>query len=143
MNRVAVVYWSGTGNTESMAKAVAEGAQKAGVPEVALLAVGEAKPEVVGTVDAVALGCPAMGAEVLEESEMEPFVAALTADSLQGKPILLFGSYDWGDGTWMREWGERMKGLGAKVLAELPVKLDPKEEDLARCREAGALLARN
>ena len=73
----------------------------------------------------------------------EPFVAALAAEHLKDQPLVLFGSYDWGDGAWMREWGERMKGLGAKVLAELPVRLDPKEEDRVRCRAVGGLLAGN
>ena len=141
MNRAAVIYWSGTGNTEAMAKAVAEGAQKAGVPEVLLVPVGEAKPGMVGEVDAVALGCPSMGAEVLEESEMEPFVAAIGAEDVKDKPLVLFGSYDWGDKSWMKDWGERMGALGAKVLVEVTAHLDPKEEDLGRCREAGALLA--
>jgi flavorubredoxin len=82
-----------------------------------------------------------MGAEMLEESEMEPFVASIEAKEVKGKPLVLFGSYDWGDGAWMNDWGERMRALGARVLAEVRARLEPGEADLARCREAGKLLA--
>jgi flavodoxin short chain len=143
MKRVAVIYWSGTGNTAAMASAVAEGAEKAGNLEVLLLPVGEAKPGMLAKMDAVALGCPSMGAEMLEEFEMEPFVAAIGAEEVKDKPLVLFGSYDWGDGAWMKDWGERMRALGAKVLAEVRARLEPQETDLARCREAGGLLAGN
>ena len=142
MKRAALVYWSGTGNTEAMAKAVAEGAKSAGI-EIDVKAVGQADPSFIKNADAIALGCPAMGAEVLEESEMEPFVESLGSAELSGKPLVLFGSYDWGDGQWMREWEERMRGLGAVMAAEgLAVNNDPKEDDLAHCRELGAKLAR-
>lgn len=141
MKKAALVYWSGTGNTEAMAKAVAEGAESAGI-EVVVKEVGQADASFIKDADAVALGCPAMGAEVLEESEMEPFVSSLGSAELAGKPLALFGSYDWGDGQWMREWEERMRGLGAEMVAGgLSVQNDPKDEDLARCRELGAKLA--
>jgi len=141
MKRAAVIYWSGTGHTAAMASAVAEGAQGAGIAEVLLLPVGEAKPRMLAEMDAVALGRPSMGAEMLEESEMEPFVASIEAEEVKGKPLVLFRSYDWGDGAWMNDWGERMRALGARVLAEVRARLEPGEADLARCREAGKLLA--
>jgi len=141
MKKAALVYWSGTGNTEAMAKAVAEGARTAGL-EIAVKPAGDADASFIRDADAVALGCPAMGAEVLEETEMEPFVETLGQAELAGKPLVLFGSYDWGDGQWMRDWEERMKGLGAVLAADgLAVNNDPKEDDLARCRELGAKLA--
>jgi len=74
MSKVLVVYWSGTGNTEAMANAVAKGAQDAGA-EITLKSVSEANSEEVKAYDLIALGCPSMGAEVLEEDEMEPFVS--------------------------------------------------------------------
>ena len=114
MSKVAVVYWSGTGNTQAMAEAVAEGIKAAG-QEAELLEVGDADAKTVAAVDAFALGCPAMGAEVLEESEMEPFVEELES-YVSGKKILLFGSYGWGDGEWMRNWVEQMEGAGATVV---------------------------
>jgi flavodoxin I len=141
MKKAALVYWSGTGNTEAMAKAVAEGARTAGL-EIAVKSAGDADASFIRDADAVALGCPAMGAEVLEETEMEPFVETLGQADVAGKPLVLFGSYDWGDGQWMRDWEERMKGLGAVLAADgLAVNNDPKEDDLARCRELGAKLA--
>ena len=111
---ISVVYWSGTGNTQAMAEAVVEGIKAAG-QEAELLEVGNADAKIVAAVDALALGCPAMGAEVLEESEMEPFVEELES-LVSGKKILLFGSYGWGDGEWMRNWVEQMEGAGATVV---------------------------
>ena len=88
------------------------------------------------------LGCPAMGDEVLEEGEMEPFVEAVEKFA-SGKTIALFGSYGWGDGQWMRDWEERMVGAGATVLGGNGVicQEDPDEEALEACRELGRKLA--
>ena len=113
---VSVVYWSGSGNTEAMANAVAEGITTAG-GEANLLTVDQASVDTLASEAAFALGCPAMGAEVLEESEMEPFVEELEG-KVSGKKILLFGSYGWGDGEWMRNWADRMKEAGAVLVEE-------------------------
>ncbi|MCM1382358.1 MAG: flavodoxin domain-containing protein [Muribaculaceae bacterium] len=98
--KTAVIFWSGTGNTEAMAQAVAESAG------AELFSVSEFSGNV-GDYDAVAFGCPAMGAEVLEESEFEPFFTEIES-SLNGKKVALFGSYGWGDGEWMRNWEDRI-----------------------------------
>lgn len=141
MKSLYVVYWSGTGNTKMMAEAVLEGA-KAGGAEAVLCEVGEAKLEDILKSDAVALGCPSMGCEVLEESEMEPFVSALEAKGLNGKQTALFGSYDWGDGQWMRDWSERMVSAGAKLVDEgLTVRNTPEEDGLSDCKSLGMKLA--
>lgn len=113
---VSVVYWSGSGNTEAMANAVAEGIAAAG-GEANLLTVDQASVDSLASEAAFALGCPAMGAEVLEESEMEPFVEELEG-KVSGKKVLLFGSYGWGDGEWMRNWADRMKEAGAVLVEE-------------------------
>ena len=136
---IPVIYWSGTGNTEAMAKAAAEGI-KANGKEAKLLAVGDASAADVEAAEAVALGCPAMGDEILEEDEMEPFVESI-ADAVKGKKVVLFGSYDWGDGQWMRDWQERMKGYGADVVKEgLIANLEPDADALAACKELGKAL---
>ncbi|MBP2634882.1 MAG: flavodoxin [Firmicutes bacterium] len=141
MKKITVIYWSGSGNTKEMAEAVAAGAGSAGA-EVALLAVDEATAENVLTADAVALGCPAMGDEVLEEGEMEPFVTSVEGAGLNGKPIALFGSYDWGDGQWMREWDDRMKACGGQLVAEgLIAKNFPDQAALDNCKKLGEKLA--
>ena len=111
MSKVAVIYWSGTGNTEDMAQAVAEGAKAAGA-EADLLTCTEVNG--VEAYDAVALGCPAMGAEELEDSEFLPMLESIEA-ALPGKKTALFGSYGWGDGEWMRDWVQRMEDAGATV----------------------------
>lgn len=139
MKKIAVIYWSGTGNTEAMAKAVGEGAASAGTL-VELLPVDKASVESVTGADAIALGCPSMGSEVLEESEMEPFVAALEP-VVTGKPVALFGSYGWGDGEWMKDWEERMVASGAKLVSEgLIIRETPDSQGLDNCRALGKQL---
>ena len=138
---VSVVYWSGTGNTQTMAEAVAEGIRMAG-QEPAVLEVSAADPAALAPGNAFALGCPSMGAEQLEETEMEPFVEALEP-LVSGKNILLFGSYGWGDGEWMRDWTERMKNAGAVLVRAEGIIANetPDEETLEECRSAGRDLA--
>jgi flavodoxin short chain len=141
MKKLLVVYWSGTGNTEVMAGELAKGAGEAGA-EVTVKPVSGVSAGMVKAAEALAFGCPAMGAEVLEENEMEPFIAGLAGADLEGKPLGLFGSYDWGDGQWMRDWVERMKGMGALVNGEgLITQLVPSEEALGQCLELGKRLA--
>ncbi len=113
MSKIAVVYWSATGNTEMMAEAVAEGAREAGA-DVDVLAAAEFPPEKLDEYDAIAFGCPAMGDEMLEEDEFEPMFAACEP-KLKGKRIAIFGSFGWGDGQWIRDWEERCKKSGADM----------------------------
>ncbi|MDR2602051.1 MAG: flavodoxin [Spirochaetaceae bacterium] len=141
MKKVLIVYWSASGNTELMAKEIASGVKKAG-GEAELKTPGAVSPQAVKDAPALAFGCPAMGDEVLEEEEMEPFIASLSKDELAGKPLGLFGSYDWGDGLWMRSWVERMSSLGAKVDGSgLIAHLEPDAAVLAECAKLGARLA--
>ena len=141
MKKTAVVYWSSTGNTEAMAAAMAEGAKDAGA-EVELLTVDKADAAALSEAKAFALGCPAMGAEVLEEGEMEPFVTELEG-CVAGKTIGLFGSYGWGDGEWMRDWVERMTAAGATVVGGEGVICQDAPDDDAKtaCEELGKKLA--
>lgn len=141
MSKVLIVFWSGGGNTEQMASLIEEGAKAAGA-EVTRKRVGDAKPDEVTGYDVVALGSPSMGAEVLEESEMEPFVEDITP-LVGGRKLGLFGSYDWGDGEWMRTWTERMEGEGAKLVGEgLIVRLTPEDDEADKCRDFGKRLAK-
>lgn len=141
MSKVAVVYWSGTGNTEAMAMAVAEGAKGKGA-EVSVITAAEFSPEQVSEYSAIAFGCPSMGSEQLEESEFEPMFAALEG-SLNGKKIALFGSYGWGDGQWMRDWAQRAQDDGAQLFSEegLICNETPDDDVQAACRKLGADLA--
>ena len=136
MSKVAVVFWSATGNTETMANCVAEGANGTIVP------CSEMNAAKLAEFDAVAFGCPAMGAEQLEESEFEPMFSDLEG-SLNGKKIALFGSYGWGDGQWMREWCSRCEAAGANLYDEagLIANDSPNEEAREACRELGSKLA--
>lgn len=138
---ISVVYWSGTGNTKTMAEAVARGIEVGG-GEARILAVSETDAGNLAKEKVFALGCPSMGAEELEETEMEPFVQELE-NKISGKTILLFGSYGWGDGEWMRTWEERMKTGGADVAggAGIIANETPDAAALAECEEAGKILA--
>lgn len=140
MKKVAIVYWSGTGNTEKMAEAVSNGAKNAGA-EVDMVEAVKFDGSKVGEYDAVGFGCPAMGAEVLEEEEFEPMFASVE-NSLNGKKIGIFGSYDWGDGQWMRDWEERVNAIGAN-LAKEPVTCnnEPDSDGIKACEELGKALA--
>ena len=133
--KTAVIYWSGTGNTEAMANAVAEGAG------AELFNVSDFSGSV-NDYDALAFGCPAMGAEVLEEDEFEPFFASIES-SLAGKKVLLFGSYGWGDGEWMRDWAERTKTAGAELVGGegYIVNEAPTDEDIEKLKTLAAQLA--
>ena len=141
MSKISVVYWSQTGNTEAMAEAVGAGIAKAG-KEADVVEVSSASMEDLKAAKVFALGCPAMGAEVLEEMEMEPFVEEVEGFA-QGKTIALFGSYGWGGGEWMRDWESRAVSDGAAVLSGEGIIADnaPDDDVLAECRAAGAKLA--
>ena len=135
MNKTAVVFWSGTGNTEAMAQAVAESAG------AELFACADFDAAKVDEFDAIAFGCPSMGAEQLEEDEFEPLFSACEP-KLSGKKIALFGSYGWGDGEWMRNWQEQCESDGAILAAEPVICNDaPDDEALAACKALGEKLA--
>ncbi|HHX14247.1 MAG TPA: flavodoxin [Clostridiales bacterium] len=140
MKKIAVVYWSGTGNTEQMAQVVAEGAKNAGA-EVEILTCDKFDSSKVSSFDAIGFGCPSMGAEELEEVEFEPmFTSCIPA--LSGKPIALFGSYDWGDGEWMRNWEEDCKNAGMLLVADSVICVEtPDEKAKEECRTLGEALA--
>lgn len=130
-----VVYWSGTGNTEAMAEAVAAAA---GVSATAVADISAADAL---NADTLLLGCPAMGDEALEEDEMEPFFTELEA-GLSGKNVGLFGSYDWGDGDWMKTWEGRVTAAGGKLIKEgIIANLEPDDDAIAACKALGEAAA--
>lgn len=137
--KTAIVFWSGTGNTEAMAQSVAEGAKAAGA-EVEILTCASFNETMIDDYDAIAFGCPSMGAEQLEEGEFEPMFSAC-APKLGGKKIALFGSYGWGDGEWMRNWQDECESVGA-VLTSEPVICNeaPNEEAVTACEALGKSL---
>lgn len=142
MKNIKVIYWSSTGNTESMAKAVAEGVRSTGAA-AELWEVSEINAADISSCPLLALGCPAMGDEELEEGEFAPFFDELEPH-LAGKTVALFGSYDWGDGQWMRDWQERTAKAGAVIINGgngLIINNTPEEADLESCRRLGAELA--
>lgn len=140
MSKIAVVYWSGTGNTEAMALAVVKGAKDAGA-QVSLYTPSEFDPSMIDALDAIAFGCPSMGVEVLEEDEFEPMFSACKP-KLSGKNIALFGSYGWGDGEWMRNWEKTCNDCGAMLICESVICLEaPDDATLSSCEVLGKKLA--
>ena len=141
MAQISIVYWSGAGNTELMAQKVAEGVREAG-QEAVVLSVDLADVSELKKARAFALGCPSMGAEQLEETQMEPFMCDLE-NGIGGKQIGLFGSFGWGGGEWMRDWEERVRNAGASVVGEEGIIVNgaPDEEAEEKCKELGRALA--
>ena len=134
MSRAAVVYWSGTGNTQAMAEAVAASA------EAVLVEADAFGPDQVADFDAIAFGCPSMGSEELEDSEFEPMFSAVKP-MLEGKRIALFGSYGWGDGEWMRTWEADCRSAGLDIVADCVICQEtPDAETLAKCAALGKAL---
>lgn len=141
MSKVEVIFWSQSGNTQAMAEAIGKGITDAG-KEANVVFVSSTSVDDVKNAKVFAMGCPAMGAEVLEESEMEPFVQDIES-FVNGKTIALFGSYGWGDGQWMRDWEDRMTAAGATVLngEGLICNEAPDADAIAECEELGKQLA--
>ncbi len=139
MSKTAVVFWSGTGNTEKMADAVIEGIRSAG-GEGEIVAVADFTADKIDEYDAVAFGCPSMGVEQLEDSEFEPMFNSIES-KLSGKKIALFGSYGWGDGEWMRNWNDQCVADGAVMACDFVIcNNDPDDDAIAACKALGAAL---
>lgn len=140
MRKTAVVYWSGTGNTQMMAEKVAEGVRAAGA-EADVYNCTEFSAGLMDNYEAVAFGCPSMGSEQLEDTEFEPVFTECEA-KLSGKVIGLFGSYGWGDGEWMRTWEDTCRSDGAVLACESVICCEAPDDDaLAQCKKLGATLA--
>lgn len=139
MSKIAVVYWSGTGNTEAMAMAVLDGIKENG-GEGFVFTPSEFDVSMMDSYDAIAFGCPAMGGEELEESEFAPMFSACE-EKLSGKKIALFGSYGWGDGEWMRNWEETCRDNGAVLVCDFVICSDsPDDEAIEACKALGKAL---
>lgn len=139
MSKVAVVYWTGSGNTEAMAAAVAEGAETKGATVEQILA-ADFSLSAVEEYNAYAFGCPAMGAEELEDSEFQPMWDEVKG-SLVDKKVVLFGSYGWGSGEWMDAWKEDAEEAGVNVIDSLIINEKPDGDGIAACQDLGAQLA--
>ena len=136
MNKTAILYWSGTGNTQAMANAVAAGASAAGA-EVSLIAAADFDTSSIEQYSGVALGCPSMGVEELEDSEFLPMFEAIKT-ALPGKKVVLFGSYGWGDGEWMRTWEADCASCGITLAYGSVICNDAPDDDaIARCEALG------
>ena len=143
MSKTAIVYWSGTGNTEALANKIYESAKSLG-KDVQIFTAGEFSEDKVGEFDTVIYGCPSMGCEQLEDFEFEPMFESCKP-KLKDKSIALFGSYGWGDGQWMREWAERVTGEGATVVngEGLICQETPDDAMIEECKNLGKALAAN
>lgn len=141
MKKIAVVYYSGTGNTEALANALVEGAQESGA-SVKVISAGMFSSDMLDSYDAFAFGCPAMGSEALEDEVFEPMFESLL-EHLAGRKVALFGSYGWGDGEWMQNWETDCKDSGLTLAHESVICMEaPDEATLSLCREIGATLSK-
>ena len=135
MGKTAVVYWSGTGNTQMMAEAIV---QASGAD---LFTAAEFVKDMASAYNVIAFGCPSMGAEELEDGEFAPMFKECKP-LLKDKKIVLFGSYGWGDGEWMRTWEEECKAIGAVLIGDsLIINETPDSEGLEQCGKLGEALA--
>lgn len=140
MSKIAVVYFSNTGNTEAMANLVAQGAQEGGA-QTEMFTPENFSEDMVANFDAIAFGCPASGSEQLDDTEFEPMFEAISP-ALKGKKIALFGSHDWGDGEWMRNWQDNCRELGANLVADGVIgQYEPNDEVSAALVDLGKSLA--
>ncbi len=139
MGKIAVVYWSGTGNTEAMANAVVKGV-KSVTNDVELFQVDDFSADKMSKYSGFIFGCPAMGDEVLEEDSFEPFFTE-AEEKIDGVPVALFGSYGWGGGAWMEAWVDRAKEAGANLIGSVIAENDPDDEAIANCEKLGKDLA--
>ena len=138
--KTAVVYWSGTGNTEAMAQEVEQGMKEAGA-QADVFEASAFSGDKMGEYDAVAFGCPSMGDEELEDTEFAPMFESCKG-GLSGKKIGLFGSYGWGDGEWMRNWETACREDGADLIQDGVIcNEEPDEEAKEACRNLGKALA--
>ena len=141
MKKVAIVYWSGTGNTEAMANEIFDELKKNNI-EVDLLDPNSFTKDSIGKFDGFAFGCPAMGSEELEETEFEPMFESVE-NHLSNKPVLIFGSYQWADGEWMDNWQDRCKNKGINLVRDGLIAYDyPDDEALEECRKAALDLSK-
>lgn len=141
MSKVAIIYWSGTGNTEEMANSVIEGLKKANA-QVSVFSPNDFNKDLVSNFDAFAFGCPAMGSEVLEEDEFQPMWDSILP-ILKDKKVVLFGSYDWGDGEWLRLWEEESKKAGINIVCDcIMANNEPTEQDKIKLENMGLTLGK-
>ena len=141
MAKIAVVFWSGSGNTEAMANAVVAGVEKGGA-DVELIRVGDFSADRIVDYDGILMGCPACGTEELDDGEFEPFFAEAESQ-LKDVKVGLFGSYGWGGGAFMETWAQRPEDAGAVMVADgVTCELEPDDDALERCRALGAAMAK-
>ena len=141
MKKVAIIYWSNAGNVEVLADRIYNGSKEAGA-EVNIKLVKDAKVEDVMGADAVAFGSPSMDNNRIEQTEMEPFIKQFQLLPINNKPLVLFGSFGWDDGEFMREWKKRMKECGFNLIGEITVKESPSNDEMEKAIELGRLLAK-
>ena len=141
MKNISVIYWSHGGNVEALADQIAKGAEAAGA-NVSVKYVSDAEVADVTEADAVAFGSPSMDNNSVEKTEMLPFINQFKLLPNNGKKVVLFGSFGWDDGKFMKDWRKIMDDYGFDVLDDLTVKESPNTNELEKAMKLGALLAK-
>lgn len=134
MKKISIIYWSNGGNVEVLANTMADELEQAGV-NVCIKHVSDADVSDVIEADAVAFGSPSMDNNRIEQQEMEPFINEFKLLPINGKKAVLFGSYGWDDGQFIKNWVVRMKDYGFNVLGDLAVKESPTDDDIEEAKK--------
>lgn len=141
MKKVTIIYWSGTGHVEKMAEHIGKGAENNGAI-IKIMKVSEAKVNDVLDADAVAFGSPSVDKNNIEQKEMQPFIGQFKQIAVEQKKAILFGSYGWDNGEFMGKWLKMMKDYDFDVLEHFVIKEAPSNEQLRKCEDLGAMLAK-
>ena len=137
MSKLAIIYGTGSHNTEKMAEAIEEGARAEGI-ETILKNVSCADKSDLIDADAIAIGSP--NYRDLMMPSVQKFLNELADVSLSGKIGLAFGSYGWGLEA-IEAIKEQLISYGVEMIKDLCIKRMPGEEELEICRSVGSFLA--
>lgn len=140
MPKILIIYYSRTGNTEKMAKAVAEGTKTVQCVEVESTFC--ATPEELKEFDAIVIGTPTYHHDTTVDIKMLFEEAAIKSIDLKGKIGAAFGSYGWSD-EGPKLVLEIMKNKFEMNVTEPPllIRYTPDAVGLEKCREFGRRIA--
>ncbi|MGA2309275.1 MAG: flavodoxin domain-containing protein [Candidatus Bathyarchaeia archaeon] len=140
MPKILVIYYSRTGNTEKMAKAVAEGARSVQGVEVEVNYY--ISPEELAGFDAILVGAATYHHDMPVSFKTFFEEVAVKNINLKGKVGAAFGSYGW-SGEAAKLIIEIMKNKFEMNVTEppLPIKYEPDQASIEKCKELGKRIA--
>jgi flavorubredoxin len=142
MSKVLIIYSSLSGNTEKMAKAVKEGATKAGAT-VTMKKAPDATAKDVLDADAVIMGTPNFSSYMsgMMKDFFDRSIFGIRG-KCDGKPYATFGSYGGGGMVAIESLNKMIDGLGLKkAFDSVGAQREPSEELLNACKALGGKMA--